>query len=102
MSTINVRAFFQFVRVKMTNITVNSHGEVTLVDLVLETGSQYLQTFITSLRKYQYGLINHCSFPIHTSKLENINHKIKVLKCPAFGFHDVEYFTWKIIQCTTN
>lgn len=71
-------------------------------DLALETGSRYLQTFVKTLQKYQYGIINHCRFPIHTSKLEGINNKIKVLKRQAYGFHDVEYFTWKIMQCTTN
>jgi len=71
-------------------------------DLAVETGSRYLRTFVKTLRKYAYGILNHCRFPIHTSKLEGINNKIKVLKRQAYGFHDVEYFTWKIMQCTAN
>jgi transposase len=31
------------------------------------------------LEKYKYGILNHCKHPIHTSKLEGVNNKIKVI-----------------------
>lgn len=41
-------------------------------------------------------IINHCRYPLHTSFLEGINNKIKVLKRMAYGFRDDEYFFLKI------
>ena len=52
--------------------------------------------------RHSYGIINHCMYPVHTGKLEGINNKIKDLKRNAYGFHDLEYFSLKIIQITTN
>lgn len=49
--------------------------------------------FSRTLKKFAYGIINHCRFPIHTSRLEGINNKIKVIKRKAYGFHDIEYFS---------
>jgi len=49
--------------------------------------------FAKTLRRYAYGIINHCRFPIHTSRMEGINNKIKVIKRKAYGFHDIEYFS---------
>ena len=49
--------------------------------------------FAKMLKKYAYGILNHCRFPIHTSRLEGINNKIKVIKRKAYGFHDIEYFS---------
>ncbi len=45
------------------------------------------------LKRYAYEIINHCKFPIHTSRMEGINNKIKVIKRKAYGFHDIEYFS---------
>ena len=70
--------------------------------LAYETDSDYLIKFAQMLRKYSYGLINHCRFPIHTARLEGINNKIKVIKRMAYGFRDLEYFKFKIIQSTFN
>ena len=33
---------------------------------------------------------------MHTSKLEGVNNKIKVIKRIAYGFHDLEYFALKV------
>lgn len=41
-------------------------------------------------------VINHCRYPIHTSLLEGINNKIKVLKRVAYGYRDDAYFFLKI------
>jgi transposase len=49
--------------------------------------------FARTLKRYAYGIINHCKFPIHTSRIEGINNKIKVIKRKAYGFHDMEYFS---------
>jgi len=52
---------------------------------------QMLQIF--SSQDKAYGTINHCIFPIHTSRLEGINNKVKVIKRKAYGFYDIEYFS---------
>lgn len=49
--------------------------------------------FAKTLKKYAFGIINHCRFPIHTSRMEGINNKVKVIKRKAYGFHDIEYFS---------
>jgi transposase len=49
--------------------------------------------FAKTLKKYAYGIINHCRFPIHTSRMEGINNKVKVIKRKAYGFHDIDYFS---------
>jgi transposase len=46
--------------------------------------------------------LNHYEYPIHTGKLEGVNNKIKVIKRRAYGFHDVRYFSIKIIQAFAN
>ncbi|MDG6026157.1 MAG: ISL3 family transposase, partial [Candidatus Brocadia sp.] len=58
--------------------------------------------FADMLTKYGYGILNHCDYKIHTSKLEGVNNKIKVIKRKAYGFHDERYFSLKIIQAFAN
>ena len=58
-----------------------------------ESNIRPLIAFAKTLKRYAYGIINHCKYPIHTSRLEGINNKIKVIKRKAYGFHDVEYFS---------
>ena len=70
--------------------------------LATETGCPHLFKFVKTLKRYSYGLLNHCQFPIHTNRLEGINNKIKVIKRKAYGYRDLEYFSLKIIQATTN
>jgi transposase len=68
-------------------------------DAVAEAvGHPALLRFARTLEKYKYGILNHCKHPIHTSKLEGVNNKIKVIKRIAYGFHDLEYFTLKVKQ----
>jgi hypothetical protein len=38
----------------------------------------------------------HAKWPLHTSLLEGINNKIKVIKQMAYGFRDYQYFFLKI------
>jgi transposase len=40
--------------------------------------------------------VAQCRYPLHTSVLEGINNKIKVLKRMAYGFRDDDYFFLKI------
>jgi len=61
-------------------------------DIARESTIRSLITFAKTLQRYAYGIINHCRFPLHTSRLEGINNKIKVIKRGAYGFHDTEYF----------
>jgi transposase len=58
--------------------------------------------FADTLERYSYGILNHCDYPIHTGKLEGVNNKIKVIKRKAYGYHDLRYFSLKIIQAFAN
>lgn len=57
-----------------------------------------LKAFARKLKKYLPGILSHCRFPLHTSVLEGINNKIKVIKRMAYGYRDDEYFFLKIRQ----
>lgn len=57
-----------------------------------------LKRFARNLAKYLPGILAHCKYPLHTSVLEGINNKIKVLKRMAYGFRDDDYFFLKIRQ----
>jgi transposase len=57
-----------------------------------------LQTFAWALKQKLHGILAHCHWPLHTSLLEGINNKIKVLKRMAYGFRDQNYFFLKIRQ----
>jgi len=61
--------------------------------IAIESKIRPVMAFVKTLKRYAYGIINHCKFPIHTSRMEGINNKIKVIKRKAYGFHDVEYFS---------
>lgn len=67
-------------------------------DVAREDGHPALIKFAKRLENYKYGILNHCRHPIHTSRIEGVNNKIKVIKRNAYGFHDVEYFGLKIKQ----
>lgn len=55
-----------------------------------------LKAFTRKLKGYLDGILSHCHWPLHTSLLEGINNKIKVIKRMAYGFRDDEYFFLKI------
>jgi transposase len=63
-----------------------------------EVDHPLIRRFIGRLRFFEYGILNHCDYPIGTSKLEGVNNKIKVTKRQAYGFHDARYFSLKIKQ----
>jgi len=62
----------------------------------MESGLAPLIKFAQRLRPYISGIIAHCRWPLHTSLLEGINNKIKVIKRMVYGFRDSEYFFLKI------
>ena len=55
-----------------------------------------LKQFARRLKEYLPGILAHCRWPLHTSLLEGINNKIKVIKRMAYGFRDDDYFFLKI------
>lgn len=55
-----------------------------------------LKAFARRLKDYLPGILAHCRWPLHTSLLEGINNKIKVIKRMAYGFRDDQYFFLKI------
>jgi transposase len=55
-----------------------------------------LKAFARKLKGYLPGILAHCRHPLHTSLLEGINNKIKVIKRMAYGFRDDAYFFLKI------
>ena len=57
-----------------------------------------LKAFARKLKGYLPGILSHCRFPLHTSVLEGINNKIKVIKRMAYGYRDDAYFFLKIRQ----
>ena len=67
-------------------------------DMAGRIDNRWMNQFIKTLRRFEYGILNHCQFPIGTSRLEGINNKIKVIKRKAYGFHDLTYFGLKIKQ----
>ena len=57
-----------------------------------------LKKFARNLKRRIDGVLAHCRWPLHTSLLEGINNKIKVIKRMAYGFRDDDYFFLKIRQ----
>jgi len=63
---------------------------------VLQSKVAPLIRFAKLLKPYLSGVIPHSLYPLHTSLLEGINNKIKVIKRMPYGFLDDEYFFLKI------
>ena len=55
-----------------------------------------LMRFARQLAAYLPGILSRCRYPIHTSFIEGVNNKIKVLKRMAYGYRDEAYFFLKI------
>jgi transposase len=60
--------------------------------------NRHVAGFIKMLRRFEEDILNHCDFPIGTSRLEGCNNTIKVIKRRAYGYHDPVYFGLKIKQ----
>ncbi len=67
-----------------------------LVSRALDSGIKPLIRFTRKLLYHKESILAHCDYPIHTSIVEGINNKIKVIKRIAFGFRDFDYFALKI------
>lgn len=55
-----------------------------------------LVKFAKALKKFVAGIIAHSQYAIHTSVIEGINNKIKVIKRRGYGYRDDEYFFLKL------
>ena len=62
----------------------------------ITSGVEPLRKFAHFMEGKLDGILSHCQFPFHTSLLEGINNKIKVIKRMAYGYRDHEYFFLKI------
>jgi len=62
----------------------------------MESGIRPLRDFAHHLEGRLQGILSHCRWPFHTSLLEGINNKIKVIKRMAYGYRDDAYFFLKI------
>lgn len=62
------------------------------------SGIEPLKKFALQLKDRLHGILAHCRWPLHTSLLEGINNKIKLIKRMAYGFRDQQYFFLKIRQ----
>lgn len=49
-----------------------------------------------NLRRYIRGILASARFPMHTSLLEGVNNRIKVIKRMAYGFRGSDYFFLKV------
>ena len=58
---------------------------------------QPLKVFAQKLKAKLDGILSHCHYPLHTSLLEGINNKIKVIKRMGYGYRDAGYFFLKIM-----
>lgn len=67
-------------------------------DVARQDGHPALLRFARMLERREEGILNHCKHSIHTSRLEGVNNKIKVIKRIAYGFHDPDYFALKVKQ----
>jgi transposase len=61
-----------------------------------ESGIPLLVRFAERLALVAEYIINHARHPLHTSLLEGINNKIKVMKRMAYGYRDDAYFFLRI------
>ena len=55
-----------------------------------------LKAFARKLIPYLPGILAHSRWRLHTSLLEGINNRIKVIKRVAYGYRDDDYFFLKI------
>ena len=62
----------------------------------MQSGIRPLMRFAERLKPYLHGILAHTRWPLHTSLIEGINNRIKVIKRTAYGFRDDEYFFLKI------
>jgi transposase len=54
--------------------------------------------FTKRLTRYDYGILNHCLYPISAGRIEGTNNKLKVIKRRSYGFRDTRYYILKAKQ----
>lgn len=69
---------------------------------VLNSGIKELVKVSNTMKAYWYGIENYFKYQITNAGSEGFNNKINVIKRRAYGFRDLEYFTYKIIQLCGN
>jgi transposase len=62
----------------------------------MNSGLVPLMRFARRLKPYLEGIVASATYRLHTSVLEGINNRIKVIKRMAYGYRDQEYFFLKI------
>jgi transposase len=65
-------------------------------DRAIRSRIEPLKRFARNLKERIRGVMAHCHWPLHTSLLEGINNRIKVIKRMAYGYRDDVYFFLKI------
>ena len=65
-------------------------------DRAIRSRIEPLERFARNLKERIRGVLAHCHWPLHTSLLEGVNNRIKVIKRMAYGFRDDAYFFLKI------
>lgn len=76
-------------------------AEGSLLDLVLymeSTEINELHKLAKSLRNHATGILAFLDCGITTGRLEGLNNKIKTLKRRAYGYRDLEYFKYLILD----
>lgn len=66
------------------------------LNLALSSGLAPVQQFANRLMGYVEGIIASAAYRMHTSVLEGMNNKIKVIKRMPYGYRDNDYFFLKI------
>ncbi len=69
---------------------------------VLDSGIKELIKVSETIKTYWYGIKNYFKYQITNAGSEGFNNKINVIKRRAYGFRDLEYFAYKIIQVCGN
>jgi transposase len=60
------------------------------------SGIKVLMTMAKTLQTHRTGILNWYDFPISNGPLEGINNKIGALQRMAYGYRDIDYFTYKL------
>ena len=66
--------------------------------LARQTQEPALRRFAAKLERNARGIVAHARYPIHTSRLEGVNNRIKLIKRRSYGFRDDRYFVLKVKQ----
>lgn len=62
------------------------------------TGFSEFVKVVKTIKKYLYGIENYFKHGLTNAPSEAFNNKINVIKRRAYGFKDLQYFMFKILQ----